>query len=193
MSSPNEWGISPVTSEGMREAIDTLRNTMSDNVNYQINRIMTDTMLTGVGMTHIVYDEAAHVSTTELFERPLDELHLAQVMMNGTERDMTICRESDLNFTAWSVMSDDEVTMTNDRSSFYDEPHTRRGRARAMMTPLERDASMERLEMTRGCGDDCDSPHSTDCLMCGENWWSHSGHRCPRSGDGRGSFPIGGR
>lgn len=63
--------------------------------------------------------------------------------------------------------------------------------ARSMMTALERDASMERLEMRRGCAVTCHEVHNTDCLMCGQSWGEHSGHACHNGGHG--SFPLGGR
>lgn len=62
------------------------------------------------------------------------------------------------------------------------------------MTPLEYDASLERLEMRRGCPSTCITSHGNNlctCLTCGEVWGEHHGHICE---DGRrGAFPIGGR
>lgn len=154
----------PLTSESMRRAVEPMRYVP---INYSLLQaaaynMIHDNMMYGVGMGSIVWDEAEnHNWTTPVVIEPDMEL-TGTGMMTPNECMMSLERQEDI--------------MT-DRSS-------------QMMTALERNASMERLEMQRGCQVGCTAQHSTNCLMCGRSWGNHFVHRCTRGG-AIGSFPGG--
>ncbi len=67
------------------------------------------------------------------------------------------------------------------------------GLARQMLDGHEEALTMERVNTPRSCISGCTEGHDTDCLMCGQSWGNHSGHRCFGTNN-IGSFPLrGGR
>lgn len=168
----NRVGSTQLTAESIRTTVELMRSEpipLQDELD-RLYSMRIDTTNLQIHRDAILYGTGVTETTwtSQTFVEPTQETERrAYMMLDTQEQALSFEREQAINMIE---------------------------RANRMLTPLERDATMERLEMTRGCNGNCDIEHiDQDCLACGRVWGSHYGHRCVNFGS-RGSFPItGGR
>lgn len=180
----------PLTMGSLRAAVSASRSQPIDYaafyhmpmVTIPLQNTINDAVIYGQGIADMLWvDESVNVGTSVLPTVP----EAWNLPMTDAERLASDARERSSPSQSGRALT---IAEANEHIA-----HRQECRARDMMTALERDASIERMQMRRGCPVDCRNSHDTDCLTCGQSWGEHSGHDCTQGGGIRGSFPIGGR